>query len=70
MLCGRQDSRPLRGQATEKALEAAGVIVQRVDDADRIAETVESAAKFAFGAGRMVAVVIGQRVIGSKEWTK
>ena len=58
------------GQATEKALVAAGVIVHRVDDADRIAETVESAAKFAFGAGRMVAVVIGQRVIGSKEWTK
>ena len=58
------------GQATEKALVAAGVIVHRVDEADRIAETVESAAKFAFDAGRMVAVVIGQRVVGVKDWTK
>ena len=58
------------GQATEKALVAAGVIVHRVDEADRIAETVESAAKFAFDAGRMVAVLIGQRVVGSKDWTK
>lgn len=58
------------GQATEKALVATGVIVHRVDEADRIAETVESAAKFAFGAGRMVAVLIGQRVLGSKDWSK
>ena len=58
------------GQATEKALVAAGVIVHRVDDADRIAETVESAARLAFDAGRMVAVLIGQRVVGVKDWTK
>lgn len=58
------------GQATVKSLEAAGVIVQRVDDPNRIAETVESAAKIAFDAGRMVAVVIGQRVVGFKDWTK
>ena len=58
------------GQATEKALVAAGVIVHRVDDADRIAETVESAARLAFDAGRMVAVLIGQRVVGVKDWSK
>ena len=58
------------GQATEKALVAAGVIVHRVDDIDRIAETVESAARLAFDAGRMVAVLIGQRVVGVKDWTK
>jgi sulfopyruvate decarboxylase alpha subunit len=58
------------GQATEKALVAAGVIVHRADDADRIAETVESAARLAFDAGRMVAVLIGQRVVGVKDWTK
>jgi sulfopyruvate decarboxylase alpha subunit len=58
------------GQATEKALAAAGVIVHRVDRADEIAETVEAAARLAFDAGRMVAVVIGQRVIGAKDWSK
>jgi len=58
------------GQATEKVLVAAGVIVHRVDDPDQIAETVEAAAKLAFDAGRMVAVVIGQRVVGFKDWAK
>ena len=35
-----------------------------------IAETVEAAAKLAFQGGRMVAVLIGQRVVGFKDWTK
>ena len=58
------------GQATENVLEAAGVIVQRVDDPHDIAETVAAASKLAFDAGRMVAVLIGQRVVGFKDWTK
>lgn len=58
------------GQATESVLEASGVIVHRVDEPDEIAETVEAAAKLAFEGGRMVAVLIGQRVIGFKDWTK
>ena len=51
------------GQATEKALQAAGVICHRVDNPAEIAETVEAAAKLAFQGGRMVAVLIGQRVV-------
>ena len=58
------------GQATEKALQAAGVICHRVDNPAEIAETVEAAAKLAFQGGRMVAVLIGQRVVGFKDWTK
>ena len=58
------------GQATEAALDAAGVIVQRVDDADSVTETVEAAARMAFQGGRMVAVLIGQRVLGFKNWEK
>jgi sulfopyruvate decarboxylase alpha subunit len=58
------------GQATEKALQAAGVIVHHVDDPDRVGETVAAATKLAFGAGRMVAVLIGQRIIGFKDWSK
>ena len=58
------------GQGTQPALEAMEVIVQRVDDAESIGETVASAAKLAFDAGRVVAVLIGQRVIGFKDWRK
>ena len=58
------------GQGTEKALQAAGVIVHHVDEPDRIGETVTAAAKLAFDAGRMVAVLIGQRVVGFKDWSK
>ena len=58
------------GQGTRPALEAMEVIVQQVDDAARVAETVTSAAKLAFDSGRAVAVLIGQRVIGVKDWRK
>ena len=58
------------GQATENVLSAAGVIVHRANEISKISETVESAAKLAFEAGRMVAVLIGQRAVGVKDWNK
>ncbi len=58
------------GQGTQPALEAMEVIVQRVDDAASVGATVESAARLAFDSGRVVAVLIGQRVIGFKDWRK
>ncbi len=58
------------GQGTKPALEAMEVIVQQVDDAARVGATVESAARLAFDSGRAVAVLIGQRVIGFKDWRK
>jgi sulfopyruvate decarboxylase alpha subunit len=58
------------GQGTRAALETAGVIVVDVDDAARVAETVHAAAALAFGSYRPVAVLIGQRVIGFKNWKK
>jgi sulfopyruvate decarboxylase alpha subunit len=57
-------------QATAPSLAAIGVIVQHVDEADRIAETVESAARLAFNAERAVAVLISQRIIGAKTFKK
>jgi sulfopyruvate decarboxylase alpha subunit len=54
------------GQGTQAALEAMGVVVYRVDDADRLVETVRACAALAFESGRMVAVLLGQRVIGTK----
>jgi len=57
-------------QGTQAALEALGVIVLRADEAGRVGETVDAAAKMAFNAGRAVAVLIGQRVVGSKDWSR
>jgi sulfopyruvate decarboxylase alpha subunit len=58
------------GQGTPAALENAGVIVQPVERADEIGETVAAAARLAFSSYRAVAVLIGQRVIGFKNWSK
>jgi len=58
------------GQSTAAALQNAGVIVEPVDQADRIAETVAAAARLAFSSYCGVAVLIGQRVIGFKNWSK
>ncbi|MFQ6023622.1 MAG: thiamine pyrophosphate-binding protein [Acidiferrobacterales bacterium] len=58
------------GQSTKRLLEHAGVIVQHVDEAARLAETVNAAAHLAFDAYRAVAVLISQRIIGFKDWTK
>ena len=55
------------GQATAAALEAAKVIVQPVDRADEIAETVEAAARLAFDGNRAVAVIVSQRITKSGE---
>ena len=54
------------GQGTQAALENAGVIVHRADRPEDVAETVAAAARLAFTSTRAVAVLIGQRVIGSK----
>ena len=56
------------GQATAAALASIGVIVQEVNEAARVEGTVAAAAQLAFNAYRAVAVLIGQRVVGAKEW--
>jgi sulfopyruvate decarboxylase alpha subunit len=58
------------GQSTARILDNAGVVVQHVDDAARVGETVFAAAQMAFSAYRAVAVLIGQRVVGFKDWSK
>ncbi len=54
------------GQGTAGALRGAGVVVHDVDDGVRLVDTVAAAARLAFSSYRPVAVLIGQRVIGSK----
>lgn len=58
------------GQSAQAALEAAGVYVYRVDASPEVPETVRAAAILAFQSCRAVAVLIGQRLIGTKHFTK
>jgi sulfopyruvate decarboxylase alpha subunit len=58
------------GQSTQAALEAQNVLVYRVNSGDDAAETVRACAALAFNSGRAVAVLIGQRVVGTKVFKK
>ena len=56
------------GQAAPELLKLMGVVVHRVDDPAKLAETVAAAARLAWGSYSMVAVLISQRVIGAKDF--
>ena len=58
------------GKSTQRVLEASGVNVYRADAAEDVAATVAAGAMFAYQTGRSVAVLIGQRVIGTKNFNK
>ena len=56
------------GQATQAVLELSGVIVRRADEAGEVEATVAAALDLAFAGENMVAVLLGQRLIGRKRW--
>jgi sulfopyruvate decarboxylase alpha subunit len=58
------------GQSTQKVLEQSGCVVQRVDKPEEVGEVVFAGGQMAFSTSRPVAVLIGQRVIGFKDWSK
>ena len=58
------------GRSTQAVLEASGVHVYRADSADDVAPTVAACGRMAWQTGRMLAVLIGQRVIGTKDFNK
>jgi sulfopyruvate decarboxylase alpha subunit len=58
------------GNATQEVLEAMGVIVKRADSAADVPEMVSGALRLAFNTYRPVAVLIGQRVSGAKDFRK
>jgi len=58
------------GQNGGEALRLAGALVYPVEAAEQIAETVDAAARLAFEGGLAVAVLIGQRVIGTKTFAR
>ena len=58
------------GNATQAVFEAMGVIVKRADRADEVTEMVSSTMRLAFNTYRPVALLIGQRVSGAKDFRK
>jgi sulfopyruvate decarboxylase TPP-binding subunit len=58
------------GNSTQAVLGAMGVIVKRADTPDDVPEMVSSALRLAFNTYRPVALLIGQRVSGAKDFRK
>jgi sulfopyruvate decarboxylase alpha subunit len=58
------------GQSTPAVLQAAGVIVQRLDAPENAGETVRAAGAMVFEGQVPVAVLIGQRLIGAKSFAR
>jgi len=56
------------GQGTVTALGGAGVIVHRADRPADVAPTVGAAVELAFQSRRAVAVLLGQRLVGTKRF--
>lgn len=58
------------GQATQKALELMGVMTWRADAPQDVAPLLQGAATMAFDGDCACAVLLGQRLIGEKQWVK
>lgn len=58
------------GQATKGCFELMGFPVLEVDRADLVAGTMQAAFQMAYGGGKSVAVLISQRLIGAKTFSK
>lgn len=58
------------GNATERVLAAMGVIVRRADTYEDVVEEVSGALHMAFNTCRPIAVLIGQKVTGAKDFRK
>ena len=56
------------GQVTEDVLERMGVMTWRADKPEDIEKLVRGAATMAFDGDCACAVILGQRLIGEKEW--
>ena len=58
------------GQATERALQLMGVTTWRADAPADVVPSLQSAATMAFNGDTSCALLLGQRLIGAKQWTK
>ncbi len=58
------------GQSTPTVLETSGVIVYRADTLEEVYPTVEAAILFAFHSRCRVAVLLSQKLIGTKDFAR
>ena len=58
------------GNSTQDVLEAVGVIVKRADKAEDVTDMASGALRLAFNTYRPVALLIGQRALGAKDFRK
>lgn len=58
------------GRATQPALALMGVSVRRVDDPSLMADEVQAGLDDAFKADQPVAILLSQRMLGRKQWTR
>jgi sulfopyruvate decarboxylase alpha subunit len=58
------------GSITEESLKLAGFLTYRVDNADDVDDIVGAGADMAFSGDLSVAILLSQRLIGRKVWTK
>ena len=58
------------GRAVAASMGLMGVSVRRVDDSARIADEVQAGLDDAFTADQAVAILISQRMLGRKQWTR
>ena len=58
------------GQAAAEVLRAMGVIVNRVDESTHVHASAIAAAKLAFDSSVAVALLLGQRLIGTKRFVQ
>jgi sulfopyruvate decarboxylase TPP-binding subunit len=58
------------GSTVETCFRMMDIQVMRVERAEAVGETVAAAAQMAFGGGTPVAVLIAQRLVGAKVFSK
>ncbi len=56
------------GDASQTVLEAMGVLVKRADSAEQVVEQVAGALSMAYNTYRPMAVLIGQKIMGAKDF--
>jgi sulfopyruvate decarboxylase alpha subunit len=58
------------GAITEDVLKLAGFLTYRIDDTGSVDDVVGAACDMAFDGNLQIAILLSQRLIGRKQWTK
>ena len=57
-------------QATQSSFENMGVLTYRLEDETEVASTVDAVATQVFAGDQAAALLLGQKLIGKKEWSR